>query len=542
MTTPAPPARLGTAEFAAVTSGSPWAPLRRRAFAILFAAQMGSNIGVWMQVVGAQWFLVENADSTALVAWVQTATLIPVLFLALPAGALADSFDRRKILLFSTLASTVLAGALTALTLAGDLEPWSLLTMLALLGAANSFTLPSWQAIQPELVPRSELPAASALNGVTMNVARAIGPALAGVLVAASGPALVFGINAVSFVFVIFALVAWRRPAPEIRNRERMIPAVGAGVRYARFGRIVRRILLRVALFAIPGSALWALLPTIAADRLGLGSGGYGLLLAALGVGALIAVVAMPNIRGKVSDNRILAASATAFGVATVAAAELPTGAVIVFLLVAGFAWLSSLAMLNSLMQLSLAQWVRGRALAIYALVLMGSQGVGAFVWGLVSDVIHQEATLLIAAGMLLFAAASLLWWPLMPNTARLDFSMVTMEWADPDDVFEPEQADLPLHVAVEYRVPEENQSAFVEAMSGVERARRRTGAYEWHINRRAKSEMQATFVEEFSVASWDEYKSQVTARWTAADSMVYERALDFIKGDPLVRHYYRIV
>lgn len=533
---------MSTVEFTAATTGSAWAPLRRRTFTILWAAQMGSNIGVWMQVVGAQWFLVEAAHSSAVVAWVQAATLIPVLFLALPAGALADVYNRRTILLASTIVSTLLATALTILTLVGRLDALTLLSMLFLLGAANAFMLPSWQAIQPELVPRHELPAAASLNGVTVNVARAVGPALAGFLVAASGPALVFALNAASFLLVIVALLLWKRPPQKALSRERMIPALGAGVRYTRFGRVVRRILLRVALFAVPGSALWALLPTVAADRLGLGSSGYGILLAALGIGALSAVVVLPRLRGRMSANLLLAASAAAFALASAAAAVLPLAGVIAGLLIGGFAWLSSLATLNALMQLSLAQWVRARGLAIYSLVFLGSQGIGAFVWGLVSEPLGVEATLLLAGAMLLLAALSVLWFGLQPNTAKLDFSIVTMELGDPERVFEPDRADLPVHVAVQYRVAHSSEVAFIEEMGRVERARRRTGAYEWHLNRRAGSEKENTFVEEFSVASWDEYKAQVTARWTAADSAVYERALELIDGEPLVRHYYRVI
>jgi MFS family permease len=533
---------MNTRDFQAATAGSSWAPLRRRTFATLWAAQMGSNIGVWMQVVGAQWFLVETAHSSAIVAWVQAASLIPVLFMALPAGALADSYNRRSILLGSTISSTVLATVLTVLTMLDQLSASVLLAMLFLLGAANAFTLPAWQAIQPELVPRHELPAASSLSGVTVNVARAVGPALAGFLVAASGPALVFGINAASFVFVIVALLLWKRPPQKPLVRERMIPALGAGVRYTRFGRVGRRILLRVALFAVPGSALWALLPTIAAGRLNLGSSGYGILLAALGVGALAGVVALPTIRGRMSSNALLATSAVAFAVASFGAAELPLAGVIVALMIGGFAWLSSLATLNALMQLSLAQWVRARALAIYSLVFLGAQGVGAFVWGLLSEPLGVEATLLLSGAMLLLAAVSVKWWGLQPNTGKLDFSIVTMELGDPDRVFEPDRADLPVHVAVQYLVPRENENDFVIEMERVERARRRTGAYEWNLNRRAGSEKEDTFVEEFSVASWDEYRAQVTARWTAADSGVYERALELIEGEPLVRHYYRVI
>ena len=533
---------MSTTEFTAAATGSPWAPLRHRTFRMLWAAQLGSNIGVWMQTVGAQWFLVEQADSTALVAWVQSATLLPVLFLALPSGALADSFNRRSILLGSTAASTVIATALTVMTVADVTTEWLMLGMLFLLGCATAFTLPAWQAIQPELVPRVELPAAVSLGGVTINLARAIGPAIAGFLVAASGPALVFGINAASYLFVIVALLLWRRPPQKHEGRERMIPALGAGVRYTRFGRVVRRILLRVALFAVPGSALWALLPSVAADRLGLGSSGYGILLGALGVGALIGVVALPRWRGVQSDNRVLAFSAVAFAAATFAVAELPTAPTIALLVLGGFAWLSSLAMLNALMQLSLAKWVRGRALAIYSLVFMGSQGIGAFVWGLSSDWIGAEPTLLAAGAMLLIVALSVVRWGLLPSTGKLDFSMVTMELGDPDRVFDTSQSDSPLHVVVEYFVPEENEPAFIDEMSRVERARRRTGAYEWNLNRRADPEREGVFVEEFSVASWDEYKRQVTARWTATDSMVYDRALEQIEGEPKVRHYYRVV
>lgn len=533
---------MSTAEFKAASTGSPWAPLAHRTFRILWAAQMGSNIGVWMQVVGAQWFLVESAHSSALVAWVQAATLIPVLFLALPAGAMADQANRRSILLASNTVSMLLAAVLAGLAFAGELSSWSLLSMLFLIGAANAFTLPAWQAIQPELVPRHELPAASSLSGVTINVARSVGPALAGLLVAASGPALVFAINAASFGLVIVALLVWRRPPQKRLGRERMLPALGAGVRYTRFGRIARRILLRVALFAVPGSALWALLPSVAADRLELGSSGYGILLAALGIGALIAVAALPHIRGRFGDNAVLVGSAIAFACASIGTAELPLPGVIALLLVGGFAWLSSLAMLNALMQLSLAQWVRGRGLAIYSLVFLGTQGVGAFIWGIVSSWIGVEATLLIAAALLMLTALSVAWWGLHPKTAKLDFSIVTMELADPDRVYEPSQADLPVHVAVQYLVPVENEAEFVAAMTRLERARRRTGAYEWNLNRRAGSEREDTFVEEFSVASWDEYKAQVTARWTAADSGVYAEALDLIDAEPLVRHYYRVI
>ena len=217
----------------------------------------------------------------------QTATSLPVLLLALPSGVLADLVDRRRVLIGSTVAATLVAVVLTVLTAADRLSSAGLLGLTALLGVTTALTIPAWQAIQPELVPRTELAAAAALNGISMNIARAIGPAAGGLIVAAGGPAWVFGLNAVSFLAVAGVVAGRLRPADPVRREaERLGAAMRAGLSYVRFAPVLRRILLRAGLWALPATALWALLPVVAADRLGLGSGGYGLLLGALGVGA----------------------------------------------------------------------------------------------------------------------------------------------------------------------------------------------------------------------------------------------------------------
>lgn len=264
---------------------STWAPLRSPVFRALWIAQFVSNLGTWMQMVGAQWMLVGDPRAAVLVPLVQTAATLPVMLLALPSGVLADLIDRRRLLIATQGAMAATVGALATLTGAGLTTPTVLLLLLFIIGCGQALTAPAWQAIQPDLVPAEQIPAAAALGSMSMNGARAIGPAIAGVLVSLAGPTLVFALNAVSFAGIVLVLVMWRRPTVEQSYpSERALAALSAGGRFIRSAPIVRRILLRTALFIAPGSALWGLLPVIADRQLGLSSAGYGLLLGALGV------------------------------------------------------------------------------------------------------------------------------------------------------------------------------------------------------------------------------------------------------------------
>jgi MFS family permease len=511
---------------------SPWAPLRSPIYRALFFAQLGSNIGVWMQSVGAQWFLVEQTHSPELVAWVQTASLVPVVFLSLIAGVIADSFDRRTLLITTTAVSTVAAGVLTGLAVTGTLRPWSLLLVTFIIGCSSAMTSPAWQAIQPELVPREQLTAASSLGSVTVNGARAVGPAIAGLLIALSGPALVFALNALSFVGVIVALAAWKRPPQQHKlGREPFFDSLAAGTRYVRSAPIIRRILLRCALFAFPASALWALLPYVAYSRLNLGASGYGILLASLGVGSVIGVVVMPWLRDHLSGGAILALSGAAFGLGLLAVAIWPFAVVLVLSLPTGIAWIATLTTLNAGMQLSVAQWVRSRALAFYLLVFMGTQALGSFVWGALSDRVGVSVALLIAAGLLGLTAISVAFLPLRPQTSTLDRSVVELCDPAPRLVFEPEPTDGPVVITISYRVPAANATQFLTAMRAVQLSRKRTGAYLWALLLSGSDREQ--FREEFHVRSWGEFLRQASERWTASDEVSYQIATELADGTP---------
>jgi MFS family permease len=531
-------------EPAATADGGSWAPMRNRVFRALWFAQLGSSVGTWMQTVGAQWLLVDRAHAATLVALVQTASLLPVMLLSLPAGVLADVLDRRKLLLGSQAAMAASAGVLTALTAAGLTTPATLLVLTFVLGCGQAVTGPAWQAIQPELVERRQIPAAAALSSLTVNLARAVGPAAAGLIVATTGPTAVFTINAVSFVGVLAALAMWRRkPAePSRQQAEAALAALEAGTRYVRNAPAVTRILLRAGLFVVPGSALWALLPVVSASRLHLGAGGYGALLGALGVGAVGGALTLSQLRARLSGSQILAVSAIMFGLATLTLTlALPLGTaatpvIAVFMVIGGFAWIASLSTLNASLQLTLPAWVRARGLSVYLLVFMGGQAIGSLAWGLLAGAIGDAWTLAAAAALLGLAAASVPRWPLRPTTGRLDRT-VSAHWPDPVLVFEPDPDDGPVLVVRHYRVAPENQAAFLDAMRFVGHSRRRTGATRWDVYRDGESS--DAFTEVFSVRSWGEHLRQHADRLTGADRWAEERAQALTEGDLDVEHLF---
>jgi MFS family permease len=517
-------------------AAGPWAPLRDRLFRALWFAQLGSNVGSWMQTVGAQWLLVEHTRSTVLIAAVQTASLLPVMLLSLPAGVLADVLDRRRLLLFVQAAMAVVAGVLAWLTAAGLTTPAVLLVLTFILGCGQALAGPAWQAIQPELVPREQIPSAATLGSLTVNLARAVGPAIAGVLVAAWGPAAVFAINAVSFLGVVAAVAAWHRKVPADTGRpERALAALHAGTRYVRNAPSVRRILVRSALFVIPGSALWALLPIVASSRLRLGAGGYGVLLGALGIGAVVGALVLSRLRTHFSANLLLAGSAAVFGIGTLVlgiVANTPT--VTVVMVLTGVAWLVSLSTLNSSLQLHLPAWVRARALAAYLLVFMGGQAIGSLVWGALANGLGDKTVLVIAAVLLGAAGLSVRWLPLHALTGKLDRTP-TAHWPVPNLVFEPEPDGGPLLVVKRYRIAEADHAAFARAIEWVGRSRRRTGAVRWGVYRDGSDA--DVFVEVFEVPSWDEHLRQHSVRLTGADARFEQDATDLAVVEPTVEH-----
>ena len=526
------PAASGTPTSIAPAESSPWAPFRQRAFRWLWIGVLISWIGTWMQVVGAQWLLIDAPNAATVVALVQVANTLPVMLLALPGGVLADSFDRRW-LLFTIQVYFFLVGALlAALTFAGLMPPALLLAFTFTLAIGAAVQLPSWQATLPELVPRNQLRAAARLEMVGVNVARSVGPALAGLVIASFGVPVVFALNALSVVFLAVALLFWRRsPAESQARRERFVPALRAGSRYVWHEPVVRRIMLRATLFVTPAIALWALLPLIASQQLGLGADGYGALFGALGVGAIIGALVLGRVRDRLSSNGMLATAGLFYALvlaAIVLTDNFPIA--LVTLVLAGVAWIAVISTLNAELQLFLPVWVRARGLGIYMVTFTGSMTVGALIWGLVAEGIGLQTTFFIAAALVL-ASVAVGVVRRVPETGHLD-PEPAIYWPEPRLAFDPAADTGPVMVTVEYTVTPERESAFLEAMDHLRLSRRRTGATRWELYR--DGDRPDRFLELFSVPSWEEHLRQHAGRLTAVDREVEEAALAF--SDPPAR------
>lgn len=318
-------------------------------FRALWLAAMAANVGFWMQNVGAVWLMGTQTDSALLVSLVQTAMSLPIVFMALPAGAMADVLDLRRMLLGTQAWMLGAATVLAALTLIDRSPPWVLLALTFLLGLGRAANAPAWQAAIPEVVEPSQLPSAVALNSVQFNVGRAVGPAIGGLIVAAAGPEAVFAINSVSLLGVVLVLLRWRRqPEDTVSAGERIFSAVGAGLRYLRNAPALQAVLIRTALFIVPASALWALLPVVARSRLGMNASGFGALLACLGAGAVLGVAVLPRIRERLHLDLRLVAGCGLFTLALVVLAMVGNGVVVgVAMVGGGVAWTGVLTNLN---------------------------------------------------------------------------------------------------------------------------------------------------------------------------------------------------
>jgi predicted MFS family arabinose efflux permease/quinol monooxygenase YgiN len=512
----------------------PWAPLRDRVFRILWLAQFGSNIGSWMQTVGAQWLLLNRG--AVYVAGVQVAYSLPMFLFALPAGALADLTDRRRLLIRVQIAMSAVAFLLAALAWDGHLPPATLLALTFGLGSGLALSTPAWQATQPTLVPRDQIARASALGAVNMNTARAIGPALGGILVSLSGAGWTFALNAVSFLGTAVALAMWRQATPSKPNQERehIRAAVAAGSRYVVNAPRIRRLMYRAALFVPCAAALWALLPVVAGSGLGLGSSGYGALLGAVGVGAVAGSILLPRFSSRLGGGRLLAVSTLAYAAVTAVLAM--TGSpwlAATALFVGGIAWIGALTTLNAAMQLTLPAWVRARGLAFYLIVFQGGQDVGSLVWGIVAAHFGVQTALLAATASLAVGALAHFGWPLH-DTATADPS-ATHAWPEPAILAETPPADATTLVIATYTVLPDHTDAFLAEMKHVRRSRRRTGAINWGVY--VDIAETNRFIETFTVRSWSEHLAQHHERQTGLDNAIELRVHRLLAEPPQIAH-----
>ena len=380
----------------AAAAGSAWAPLRERLFRNLWAAAVVSFTGKWIQIVGAGWLMASLTSSPLMVSLVQTAIALPVFLVILPAGALADMVDRRRLLLFTQSWMVISAAALGVLTLAGLVTPWLLLLFTFVIGLGYVMNDPPWQAITPEIVSPRNFAQAVALNSVGFNVARAVGPALGGLLVMPFGPGLAFLVNAACFFGVIFVIYAWKRPQLVPERRERVLRAMRTGLEYFRNSIEVRAVLVRTAVFSFAASALLALLPLMAKP---FGSVGFGIMLGSFGAGALAGAAILPSLRRRMSMNKVVAFATLVFAAATLATPQLHTfGGMSAALFAGGGAWITIVAILNVSAQTMCPAWLRARALSMYLFVLQGGMAVGSAIWGAIGERWGIPTALLIAA------------------------------------------------------------------------------------------------------------------------------------------------
>ncbi len=386
------PDRLATVHH----GGSPWSPLGEPLFRSLWIAAVISYTGTWMQNVGAGWLMTQLTMSPLMVGLVQAATTLPVFLVILPAGALADMVDRRRFLLITQGWMVMASAALGVLSLMHHITPWVLLGFTFVLGLGAVMNDPAWQAITPEIVSTGRHASAVALNSVGFNVARAVGPALGGLVIAATNSGVAFLLNALSFFGVIFFLYRWRRPAIEHVETGRVMAAIKTGIRYGLGAPVVRCVLIRTGAFSLAASSLLALLPILARPH---GPTGYGLLLGSFGLGALAGASALPRLRNRLSVDAVVAAAIVIFAVMTFAAGRVQTFSwLCLVLFTSGTAWIGILACLNVAAQTMSPPWLRARALSLYLLVLQGGMAIGSAAWGELATKVGIPWTLLCSA------------------------------------------------------------------------------------------------------------------------------------------------
>src|SRR5467141_934086 len=510
-----------------------WKPLRMPMFRNLLIADLVSDIGTFMQGVGAAWLMVSQGAGPLLVALIQTASALPFFLLALPAGALGDIFDRRKLIVITEVWMLSVAVALAALTLLHWITPWMLLLLTLALSIGDALEAPTWRAVLPEVVPREDLLPAIALNGIEFNLARALGPALGGFLILAAGIGTVFWLNAASYLGVLWVIARWKRlpnqPGP---LRETVSGAIRAAVRYTRNAPDILTVLGRIGCIMFFASAFWALLPTVA-HELRRSATLYGLLLAVFGAGAVLGAMALQRTRSLFSSDALLALGTTVFAGALWGVAAFKSVALLsVAILFGGAAWTAIISLMTTVMQNLAPDWVRARAMAVFMLVYMGTWTAGSAFWGYVAG---RQGTHI----SLIAAAIGTAVCPILVLISRLPGTPVDLgawdHWGKPMLVGDVDPSQGPVLVTVEYEVEPRKADEFLEALHKFARVRRRDGASRWGVYR--DTEHPAYYVETFIVESWAEHLRQ-HERLMGADRELEENVRRFESKPIKVRHF----
>jgi MFS family permease len=528
----------GMAESEPSTLSGAWAPFRFGSFAVLWTAGFVSNIGTWIFNVATGWVMADLTDSAVMVSLVQAASSLPAFLLALPAGALGDIADRRRILLSTQATLAVVLAAFTALLAQGALSPWLLLTFITLLGVGSAFSAPAWHAILPRLVPKEHLPSAVALNGVSMNAARAVGPAIGGLIITYFGVTPAAAVNAVSYLAVVAALLWWRPGSTNVEAlpREQPLGAMQAGLRFAVYSDALKATLIRCLAFVFPAAAYWALLPLIARDLLHGDANTFARLLGSLGLGAVAAAAVLPLLRGRFGPNGLAALGS--LGTAGVLAALGHSSSVFTAYagsFLAGVCWISVLSSFNISVQVAVPEWIRARGLAIYQMVFWGGMSLGSVVWGQVASHTNLVPALTGAAAML--ALLIPLTWAWRLNLGEHQDYAPTGHWGDLRSAFPVAPEQGPVLITIDYQIAPAGRAEFLRLMNELGQLRRRDGALTWYVFE--DTDQANCFTEVFMDSTWVAHAREHARVSQAHQELeVRLRALQVTDHRRRVKHY----
>lgn len=514
---------------------SPFVPLRQPVFRAVWFASLASNFGGLVQAVGASWMMASISPSAEMVALVQASTTLPVMLFSLAAGAIADNYDRRRILLTAQAFMLAVSVGLAAVAWLGLITPWLLLTFTFLIGCGTALNNPAWQSSVGDMVPRSDVPAAVTLNSVAFNIARSVGPAIGGAIVAAAGAVAAFIINAFSYIPLLVVLARWEPPKIErLLPRETMVIAMSAGVRYVAMSPNIRAVILRAFVYGFGAIVGLALLPLIARDLVRGGPLTYGVLLGAFGAGAVAGAFMSARLRRAMSTEALVRSTFLAYAAGvTLVAVSTTIWLTIAGLCVCGACWVLALSTFNATVQLSAPRWVVGRALALYQMAAFGGMATGSWAWGRSALHFGTEQALLLSALALLAGAALGLRYRL-PPLEELNLDPLS-RWREPKVAVDIEPRSGPVIVTIEYIIKPEDIVAFLNAMAERRRIRRRDGARHWTLLRDLTDA--TLWIERYDSPTWVEYVRQ-NQRVTQADAEIGERVRALHSGpNPPVVH-----
>ncbi|MEK1926878.1 MAG: MFS transporter, partial [Rhizobium giardinii] len=508
---------------------SPLAPFRHDTFRVIWVASLASNFGGLVQAVGAAWMMTSISDSVNMVALVQASTSLPIMLFSLVSGALADNFDRRRIMLIAQCFMLAVSALLTVCTYFGLVTPWLLLLFTFLIGCGTALNNPSWQASVGDMVPRDVLPAAVALNSMGFNITRSVGPAIGGAIVAAAGAAAAFAANTLSYFALLFALIRWRREVTlSTLPRESMGRAISAGLRYVAMSPNIGKVLFRGFVFGLSASAILALLPLVARDLVAGGPLTYGIMLGAFGLGAIGGALLSARLREHLSSEWIVRIAFAGFAVSALVTASSSHGWLTsLALLLSGAGWVLALSLFNTTVQLSTPRWVVGRALSLYQTTTFGGIAAGSWMWGQAAETYGPATALIASAALMVVGAAIGLRLPL-PEFQSLNLDPLN-RFSEPLLKLDLKPRSGPIVVMIDYDIADADVPDFLTAMAERRRIRIRDGAGQWGLMR--DLENPTVWTETYHVPTWVEYVRH-NQRRTQADAEIGDRLLELHRGE----------